>query len=66
MKSLFKKALNSKYKYLYVIIALIITIIILRFFLDLIVSLPTLIIWGVILFIPILFIVGFVMSLLDK
>lgn len=66
MKSLFKKALNSKYKYLYVIIALIITIIILRFFLNLIVSLPTLIIWGVILFIPILFIVGFVMSLLDK
>lgn len=66
MKTLFKKALNSKYKYLYIIIALIITIIILRFFLDLIVSLPTLIIWGVILFIPILFIVGFVMSLLDK
>lgn len=66
MKNIFKKALNSKYKYLYIIVALIFTIIILKLFLNIIVGLPALLIWGIVLFIPILFVVGFVMSLLGK
>lgn len=64
MKGPDKKLSNNKF--IYVFFALMLIIVILKFWLSILNNIPLLLIWVLILFIPVMFLTGFILELLGK